>query len=215
VNGILRAVPDGILGGATLVLMWEDAPEIADAERAEAHRIATMADARDLGEDPARRWLSHRHDVAYRQSPMYASGNFVDTMEVAASWSRLLPMYEAVRRALSPHVFVMAHFSHAYPDGASIYFTFAGAAKSDDDALATYDRTWRDALAAVVDAGGTFSHHHGVGRSKASAMRREQGVAIDVMRELKRVMDPAGILNPGALIPGSDRPAQQGEIHAP
>jgi alkyldihydroxyacetonephosphate synthase len=147
--------------------------------------------------------------VSYRQSPLFASGGFVDTMEVASTWSRLLPMYEAVRGALSPHVFVMAHFSHAYPDGASIYFTFAGSSKNDDEALRVYDRAWSDALAAVVGAGGTLSHHHGVGRSKAPAMRSEQGVAVDVVRELKRELDPRGILNPGALLP-----VEEGTIHA-
>jgi alkyldihydroxyacetonephosphate synthase len=109
-------------------------------------------------------------------------------------------MYHAVHHALAPHVFVMAHFSHAYPDGASIYFTFAGAAPDDAAALAKYDAAWRDALRAVVDAGGTLSHHHGVGRSKAPAMRREQGAAIDVVRALKSILDPAGIFNPGALL---------------
>src|SRR6185295_9595423 len=145
---------------------------------------------------PARRWLTHRHAVSYRQSPMLAMGAFVDTMEVAAPWSRVLPMFDAVRAALAKYVFVMAHFSHPYPDGASIYFTFAGSARDDERALALYDATWRDALAAVVDAGGTLSHHHGVGRSKAPAMRREQGAAIELVRALKAVMDPAGVLNP-------------------
>jgi alkyldihydroxyacetonephosphate synthase len=135
---------------------------------------------------------------------MLAMGAFVDTMEVASPWSKLLPMYRAVHHALAPHVFVMAHFSHAYPDGGSIYFTFAGAAADDDAALAKYDAAWRDALRAVVDAGGTLSHHHGVGRSKAPAMRREQGAAIDVVRTLKSVLDPRSILNPGALIGGGD-----------
>jgi alkyldihydroxyacetonephosphate synthase len=183
-----------------LVLVWEDDAAIADAEVAEAERLCTEAGGRAEGEEPARRWLARRHSVSYRQSPMYAMGAFVDTMEVASPWSRLLPMYHAVHRALSPYVFVMAHFSHAYPDGASIYFTFAGAARDDDAALAKYDAAWRAALVAVVDAGGTLSHHHGVGRSKAPAMRREQGAAIDVVRALKSVLDPRGILNPGALI---------------
>jgi alkyldihydroxyacetonephosphate synthase len=200
-NTLTHALPGRALGGAMLVLVWEDEADIADAELAEATLLCRQGGARDLGEGPARRWLERRHSVSYRQSPMYAAGAFVDTMEVASTWSRLLPMYEAVREALSPHVFVMAHFSHAYPDGASIYFTFAGAAPDDRQALRIYDQAWRDALRAVVDAGGTLSHHHGVGRSKAPAMRREQGVAVDVVRALKRTLDPHGILNPGALLP--------------
>ncbi len=200
-NKLVDGLPEAVLGGSMLVLIWEDDPTIADAELALATRIAERAGGRDGGEAPAQRWFETRYSVSYRQSPMYAAGAFVDTMEVAATWSRLLPVYHAVRDALAPHVFVMAHFSHAYPDGASIYFTFAGAARDDAAALEVYDQTWRDALAATIDAGGTLSHHHGVGRSKAPAMRREQGAAVDVVRLLKREMDPAGILNPGALIP--------------
>ena len=98
----------------------------------------------------------------------------------------------------------MAHFSHAYPDGASIYFTFAGSARDDASAELLYDQTWREALSAVIVAGGTLSHHHGVGRSKAPSMRAEQGAAIDVVRELKRVMDPHGIFNRGSLIPEAE-----------
>jgi len=203
-NRLVHALPDESLGGAMLVLVWEDDPAIADAELAEARRIAVEVGGRDTGEGPARGWLERRHSVSYRQSPLFAGGGFVDTMEVASTWSRLVPMHDAVRHALAPHVFVMAHFSHAYPDGASIYFTFAGSSGNDAEALNTYDRAWRDALDAVIAAGGTLSHHHGVGRSKAPAMRSEQGIAVDVVRELKRELDPAGILNPGALIPAHE-----------
>jgi len=203
-NTLIESLPGPALGGAMLILVWEDEPAVADAEVAEAERLCTQAGGRTTGEEPARAWLARRHSVSYRQSPMLAMGAFVDTMEVASPWSTLLPMYRAVHHALSPHVFVMAHFSHAYPDGGSIYFTFAGAAADDESALAKYDAAWRDALRAVVDAGGTLSHHHGVGRSKAPAMRREQGAAIDVVRALKSILDPNDILNPGALIGGAD-----------
>lgn len=199
-NRVIEHLPPRITGGVMVIFVWEDEPRIGEAERREARRLCSELGGVDTGEDPGRHWLGHRHSVSYRQSPMYAAGAFVDTMEVAATWSRLLPMYEAVLRALSGRVFIMAHFSHAYPDGASIYFSFAGSAKDDEAALALYDQTWRAALRAVIDAGGTLSHHHGVGRSKAPSMRREQGAAVDVVRELARVMDPAGVLNPGSLL---------------
>ncbi|NCQ61085.1 MAG: FAD-binding oxidoreductase [Myxococcales bacterium] len=199
-NRLIEGLPGRVTGGVMVIFVWEDDAIIGEAERAVATRICTTLGGTDTGEEPGRHWLSHRHSVSYRQSPLYAAGAFVDTMEVAATWSRLLPMYEAVLQALSNNVFVMAHFSHAYPDGASIYFSFAGSAKDDAACLELYDRTWRSALRTVIDAGGTLSHHHGVGRSKAPAMRREQGVAVDVVRVLSQELDPHHVLNPGALI---------------
>jgi alkyldihydroxyacetonephosphate synthase len=143
---------------------------------------------------------------------VFASGAFVDTMEVAASWSRLGALYDGVRKAMGKHVFVMAHFSHAYPDGCCIYFSFAGSAASgtregwDAACEETYDRTWRAAQEAAIAAGGTLAHHHGVGRSKAPRLGDELGAGIDVVRALQRALDPRGILNPGNLLPPPDPP---------
>lgn len=200
-NRLVDLAPDRVLGGATLVLVWECDRELGEVEREEAKRIALDLAAKDLGEEPARHWLAHRHSVSYRQSPIFRAGAFSDTMEVSARWSRLEALYDAVRKALGKHVFVMAHFSHAYPDGGSIYFTFAGAAKDDAEAMEIYDRAWVDALAAAVDAGGSLSHHHGVGRSKAPFMRAEQGEAVGWVAELKRTLDPKSLFNRGTLIP--------------
>lgn len=200
-NGLIERLPDHLLGGATLILVWECDPALGEVEREAAKAIALELGAEDLGEEPGRHWLAHRHSVSYRQSPMFRSGSFVDTMEVSARWSRLLPMYEAVKRALGEHVFVMAHFSHAYPDGASIYFTFAGSADGDQAQLDRYDAAWKAALAAAIDAGGSLSHHHGVGRSKAPAMQREQGSALSLLADLKKSFDPRLILNRGTLLP--------------
>jgi alkyldihydroxyacetonephosphate synthase len=141
---------------------------------------------------------------------MFMAGTFGDTMEVAAPWSRLDTLYRNVREALGRRVFVMAHLSHAYPDGCSIYFTFAGSAPTPQAMQELYDTVWRDAPDAAIAAGGTISHHHGVGRSKAPKMGAELGLGVDVVRALAGVFDPGGIMNPGNLIPhgpASRRPA--------
>jgi alkyldihydroxyacetonephosphate synthase len=203
-----------VLGGALLVVIFEgegDGPE-RDAEAARA-LLAPMR-ARYDGEGPARKWLLHRYSVSYRQAPVFAAGLFSDTMEVAAPWSKLGALYDGVRKALGEHVFVMAHMSHAYPDGCCIYFSFAGTAgpKSggagwDERCEATYDRAWRAALAAAVEAGGTLAHHHGAGRSKAPRLTRELGdTGVDAVRALMRAFDPKGILNPGNLVPDAPSP---------
>lgn len=193
-------------GGSLLLVIFDghDAAPLDDVARAMA--IAESLGGKDEGETPAQKWLAHRYAVSYRQAPMFREGLFVDTMEVAATWSRLGALYDGVRRALGEHVFVMAHFSHAYPDGCCIYFSFAGTADSgtgswDDRCARTYDRAWKGALAAAVAAGGTLAHHHGAGRSKAPRLPEELGVGLDVFRKLKTAFDPHGILNPGALVP--------------
>jgi alkyldihydroxyacetonephosphate synthase len=162
--------------------------------------------------------------VSYRQSPVLREGLFLDTMEVAAPWSKLGALHEAVRAALGQDAFVMAHFSHAYPDGCCIYFTFVGSSgggrQRDVRAENTYDAIWARALTAAHAAGGSIAHHHGVGRAKAPALDRELGPGSDqVLAALKRAFDPDGIMNPGVLahVPRPDpfspraRPLGKGE----
>lgn len=202
-NGLVDRIGDKAFGGVTLVLVFEGEADPGLADRARASAIAERRGAKDLGEGPARHWFAHRYSVSYRQAPIFMAGAFSDTMEVAAPWSRLGELYDGVRRALRGHVFVMAHLSHAYPDGCSIYFTFAGSAPTRAEAEAKYDAAWRDALDAAIAAGGTLSHHHGVGRSKAPRLGAELGLGVEIVHALRGALDPAGILNPGNLVPRS------------
>lgn len=206
-NGLIDLAGGRALGGAMLVLIFEGSSDAPSQDMSAAGAILSRSGGTPEGEAPARKWFDHRYSVSYRQAPVFAAGAFVDTMEVAATWANLPGLYQSVRKALGAHVFVMAHLSHAYPDGCCIYFSFAGTAATDQVASAgwdaacdaTYDRAWRDALRAAGEAGGTLSHHHGAGRSKAPRLAGELGTGVDVVRALKKAFDPHGILNPGNL----------------
>lgn len=201
-NHLVDRLANRVLKGCTLVLVWEnDTQQQADDEQTAASVIAARLQARSLGEGPARRWLKRRYSVSYRQSPMLMAGTFADTMEVAARWSDLENLYNNVRKAIGRRAFIMAHLSHVYPDGCSIYFTFAASAKTPADMEQLYDAIWKDALDAALASGGTIAHHHGVGRSKAPKMGEELGLGVDMVRALQQAFDPAGILNPGNLLP--------------
>lgn len=162
------------------------------------HELET-AGCRDKGEDPGWAWLANRYHVSYRMSPVFRDGAFVDTMEVASSWDRLADLYQSVREAIGQHALVMAHFSHAYADGCSIYFTFAGTAPDAEGAERIYDSIWRDGLEATTRVGGTISHHHGVGLLKAPYMVGEHREAMAIFEAAKASLDPDGILNPGKM----------------
>jgi alkyldihydroxyacetonephosphate synthase len=145
------------------------------------------------------RWLEHRNDVS-SLAPLWEHGVVVDTLEVAGPWATLAPMHRAVTTALEELdglLVTSVHQSHAYHDGACLYFTFAGRNEGDPEAF--YRHAWDLATAAVLAQGGALSHHHGVGRNRARFVREALGSGYAVLAALKGELDPLNILNPGAL----------------
>ncbi len=196
----IEALEGNVLGGATLLLIFEGEAEEAHQDAARAAALCSRAGARSLGEGPARRWLAHRYGVSFRQSSAFRLGAFTDTMEVAAPWSKLEAVYDSVRRELSEHALVMAHLSHAYPDGCSIYFTFSALGAGGGNARERYEAAWRAGLGAALSAGANLSHHHGVGRSKAARLAAELGQGTELLNRLRAAWDPSGMFNRGALV---------------
>ncbi|MGZ6143996.1 MAG: FAD-binding oxidoreductase [Myxococcales bacterium] len=214
---LLNRLVDALPAAALLILGFEGDSDFELDEEGEAALALCQAErGDDLGPSPGERWLANRYKISYRQSPLFSAGAFVDTMEVATTWDRLDGLYHGVRRAVQNLAFVLAHFSHAYLEGCSIYFTFIGLAGApaeeigrgsrDDaeldleEAESRYDACWKAALGAVADAGATLSHHHGVGLSKQIFLPREHGEGMRQLRALKKAFDPHGILNPGKLL---------------
>jgi alkyldihydroxyacetonephosphate synthase len=189
--------------GALLVSACEGDPRLVDAEVAVLRDVC--AATTDLGPGPGEHWWEHRYDVSFNLPRVLAGGllgpnGVADTIEVAALWSRLPEVYDAMKAAMGEHLaVVMAHVSHCYPEGASIYWTVATDAASPAEALERYDAGWAAGMAACRRAGGTIGHHHGVGQARAPWLAEELGAGWDVLRAVKHALDPAGICNPGKL----------------
>jgi alkyldihydroxyacetonephosphate synthase len=199
-NGAIELVTEKIANrGCRMIIGLEGSRIRTEIEAALTFAEIEAAGGKDQGEEPGWAWLAHRYAVSYRMSPIFRDGAFVDTMEVAATWERLMDLYHSVRAAISRHAVVMAHFSHAYPEGCSIYFTFAGHADAARASERVYDAIWRDGLEAATRVGGTISHHHGVGLLKAPYMAGEHREAMAIFEAIKRSLDPDGIMNPGKL----------------
>ncbi|HEX2850432.1 MAG TPA: FAD-binding oxidoreductase, partial [Acidimicrobiales bacterium] len=161
------------------------------------------------------RWLSHRNDVSGLGEAI-SRDLVVDTCEVAARWSVLPALYEEAITAVKavPGTWVCsAHQSHAYTDGACLYFTFAG---QRDDADAYYADAWTAITDTTIRLGGAISHHHGIGLNRGRFMADALGTAFPTLVAVKQALDPNGILNPGKLgLPSPFGPAQPWPPAAP
>lgn len=188
---------------AVLLVMDEGDPVVVDAAMAITEQVCAGAEV--LDGDLVERWLSHRNEVSALEA-LIGKGYVVDTMEISAPWSRLEAIYAAATdalRAVPGTLAASAHQSHAYPDGACLYFTFA--AKVDEDGAGTtardrtYAQLWDAGQRAVLRAGGTLSHHHGVGLNRSRFTAEALGGAHATLQSVKDALDPNGILNPGKL----------------
>ena len=148
-------------------------PPGLDARKQAAAAILHTTGA-ELGARYGEHWWQHRNDAVQTFAQImgpertFGTGVIVDTMEVAGLWSAVPRLYGAIKTELSAHAQAVAcHLSHLYPSGSSLYFTFLITGADDHEAETTYRAAWQQAARACTEAGGTITHHHGVGRLKA------------------------------------------------
>ena len=218
VAGLLTRVR-GVRRPAYCVFGWEGDPEAVQRRRRMLLPYLRRAEAVSLGVRAGEAWRRHRFDGPHIRDAMLDAGVLVETVETATSWSQLPALYTAVSKALgdalaargTPAV-VMAHVSHVYATGASLYFTvLARQLTGAQAALDQWDDAKTAASAALAAEGGTISHHHAIGRAHAPYLEAEVGpVGVSVLAAVKAALDPQGILNPGVLVPlgrsGRSRP---------
>lgn len=185
--------------GCVLVVAVAGEAEIASAESTVVKRLA--GDAKDLGEDPWRRWQDHRFSLSaeWMQKMLEPAGSYLDTIELAAPWTVLPKLHERVKSAIAVGGLALCHFSHAYGQGCCAYFSFGGSAEREEDARSAYNRAWEGAMSAALELGATISHHHGTGQVRARWVTDEMGGWMRVWRVVREGLDPAGVMNPNAM----------------
>jgi len=213
-HGFAGKLFEGYLGlrrrreGCLIVVGFEGDEESAARGRALAVRELRRGGAAYLGQAAGRSWERARFEGPYLRDTLMGIGALVETLETSHTWSRLGTLKEAVGTAIRESLaaqgtpgIVLCHLSHAYADGASLYFTFIAAARHGEE-IAQWDAVKRAASEAIVASGGTITHHHAVGRDHAPYMEAEVGqTGLDVLRAVKERLDPTGIMNPEKLLP--------------
>jgi len=213
-RGLTGRAFDGYLGlrkrrgGCLTIVGFEGEEEAVARRRALAVRVLRSGGAAYLGQAAGRSWEHGRYQGPYLRDTLMGMGAMVETLETSHTWSRLGELHEAVAAAIHGSLdaqgtpgLVFCHLSHAYADGASLYFTFISRSRRGAE-LEQWAEVKRAACEAIVATGGTITHHHAVGRDHAPYMEAEVGrTGIDVLRAVKSELDPAGIMNPGKLLP--------------
>jgi len=196
-----------ITGGCLAVTVFEGTAAHADSRHAETRELIAAMGGTSLGEAPARAWEHGRFGAPYLRDSLLAAGALCETLETATDWSNIPTLKAAVTDALTTALaesgtpaLVLCHISHVYATGASLYFTVVAGQRGNPI------EQWRAAKTAACDAivatGATITHHHAVGADHRPWMPNEVGeLGVQVLRAVKSTLDPAGILNPGKLIP--------------
>jgi len=187
-------------GHCMLLLGFDGDPAQNVIDERKSMKICSDQGGTDQGEGPAKRWWEHRYDMYY-PSRLTTSGFAIgDTIDIVATYDKLENIYHAMKEAMEAHdAIVMSHFSHMYPNGGSIYMIFFSSRATAEEGWETYKKIWDDGVAACLREGGTMSHQHGVGLSRSTYTEGELGSAFNVLKQIKDVLDPNGIMNPGKL----------------
>jgi len=194
-------------GGCLAIMGFEGEEEDVEDRRRRTVALLRAGGGVALGHRPGDAWRRSRYAGPYLRDELLDRGVMAETLETATTWANLGKLHQAVREALSKALsargtppLVMCHVSHLYPSGASLYFTFL--ARQEEDALAQWRAAKTAASEAIVKGGGTITHHHAVGRDHRQWLTAEAGaLGIEVLRAAKERLDPAGIMNPGKLLP--------------
>ncbi len=189
-------------GRCLLICGWEG----GTGRRRAAARALVRAGALPLGRRPGEAWRATRFAAPHFRDELLDRGVLVETLETATTWSGLAALHarvgEALRDALAATPpLVGCHVSHVYPSGASLYFTVL-ARQDGADPAGQWRAAKRAATDAVVAAGGTLTHHHAIGTDHRPWLAAEHGeLGVELLRAAAQRCDPAGIMNPGKLLP--------------
>jgi alkyldihydroxyacetonephosphate synthase len=207
-SAVNLADPEAIGGdgaaGCLMITGFEGDPETVEARRTAVGAVLAGLGGDPAGTGPGERWAHGRFGAPYLRDALLDVGVLVETLETATFWSGVERVYADVRAALTAAlgdpVLVLCHVSHVYETGCSLYFTVA--APEADDPLDQWRRAKVAASDAIRAAGATITHHHAVGTDHRPWFEQEVGpLGIAALRAVKAELDPAGILNPGILVP--------------
>jgi len=167
-----------------------------------------LADESSQRRGAAGNWRDKFLRGPYLREHAIARGVMRDTVESCITWDRYMEFQTHVKEKTLRAICDVTgrpgtctvRFTHLYPDGPAPYFTWH--ALGDKSKL--LEQFWAIKAAAseaMVDAGGTITHHHALGRDHRTWYDLERPeLFADALKAIKKRLDPHSILNPGVLV---------------
>ena len=179
------------------------------------HRRGPGDGRRSDSEGAVSTWRQAFLAAPYLRDTLVAMGVISETFETAVTWERFPSLHErvidAARSATTEatgvscgegygEAKVTCRFTHLYPDGPAAYFTVLAPGRRGEE-VAQWDAIKRAVSDAILEAGGTITHHHAVGRDHMPWYERQRPEPFAAaLRGAKAAVDPAGVMNPGVLV---------------
>jgi len=184
-----------------LVLVLQGDKELVELETKVSQDVCRKHEGIECGEGPVIHWFETRFNV--KEASDFAPREIIfDTIEVSVTWDKSIELYNSMISAMenvNGVIVAFAHASHFYPQGVCFYFIFGGTPVKGAEPNEFYTSVWDAAMRSCLDAGGSISHHHGIGLMRARWLGEELGPSFEILKKIKKSLDPKNIMNPGKM----------------
>jgi alkyldihydroxyacetonephosphate synthase len=200
---LIKKVLDIDKQGAYLVFGFDGYEKMVDLEMEQAAAICMEQNPEDLGFEMGQTWWDNRYKFFYPPY-MFQMPQAFGTLDTVATFSKIENVYWAMKNTVNenfPQAAFIGHFSHWYEWGCMLYARFIIDNPPEDphEAVALYNKIWDMAIRAAIKEGGVINEHHGVGLKLGRIMKDLYGPAFKVLQDMKQVLDPNNIMNPGKM----------------
>eukprot|EP00996_Jenningsia_fusiforme_P002422 NODE_3251_length_1015_cov_9.246377_g2989_i0.p1 GENE.NODE_3251_length_1015_cov_9.246377_g2989_i0~~NODE_3251_length_1015_cov_9.246377_g2989_i0.p1 ORF type:complete len:299 (+),score=52.88 NODE_3251_length_1015_cov_9.246377_g2989_i0:56-898(+) len=220
IKGYLRLVRGFKMEDVSLVILGFEANCAASikSQRAYATKVCSRLGGFCVGKGAGDNWQKKKYDLPLVRDFVLDHGLWADVFETVLLYSNLLACWKDVRESLNQvwasqgtRGWVGCHISHQYATGACLYFTYCGTQRDKQD-MEIFLKLKQAAMGAILRHGGGLTHHHGIGYEHVPWMNEYLGRrSVDILRAVKKQVDPKGLCNPGKLLPPESKDDKEAE----
>ena len=199
----IHATRNETFSGCVMFLGFEGMHLVANSEYNSAITFCKDAGGLLLGPKMVQDWMHRRFDYSTIEKIINTPGGLAETIEVAHFWTEIHSTYNELKKTFSVYIDeVLGHFSHAYPQGTSLYIILLNKKDSNKEPTETEEKLkdiWKSVHDITSKTGAMTAHHHGVGIARLPIIGKELGTGMFILNQIKNSLDPSNILCPGKL----------------